>query len=85
MEACPKCDGEMDIHYGLWCPMCDKPETRSLKAIDFFRAAKYIAAHEGYPWSISDPKWYRKVLENVDFPGNDCFVTYYVDAGEIYR
>ena len=30
---CPKCNGEMDIHYGEWCPVCDKPKPPKHKLV----------------------------------------------------
>lgn len=89
MAKCVKCDGVMDIHYGEWCPMCDKPEPEQCPVFDFFRAAKYIAAHEGYSWAQNDSNnWYRRLLAEIEFPGNDCYINWYVDESnesELYN
>jgi len=76
---CPKCGGPMLIHYGFTCPLCDIPQPDTRKIYDFFKIATYIAAHEGYPWGSGNlNSWVRKVLLALDFPGNDCIISYCV-------
>jgi hypothetical protein len=79
-DRCVKCGGIMDIHYGSWCPICDKPEDQTVRVLDFFRVAKYIAAHDGYPYeNDAVDNWYRNVLREIEFPGNDCYIAWWVD------
>jgi len=80
VNTCKKCGLELDIHYGAWCPNCDKPEDKNYRILDFFRVAKYIAQHEKYDYSNSNSNnWYRTVLRQLEFPCNDCYISHYVD------
>lgn len=57
--------------------LCDKPEDiEPMRILCFFKVAKYIATQEGY----SDDRWCRDVLANMNFPGNDCYITWYIST-----
>lgn len=76
MKNCKTCSGKMEMHYVKFCPKCDKPEVNSVRVIDYFRTAYYIAAQEGYNYDNRDPdNWYRTVLGHLEFPGNDCYIS----------
>ena len=77
-KICAKCGGEMHMHYYESCPMCDKPADKNARILDFFKVAEYIAAHEGYSYDRADiDNWHRKVLAELDFPGNDCYIDWF--------
>lgn len=73
---CKKCGCKMEMHYVEFCPKCDKPEDNSVRVIDYFRTAYYIAAQEGYDYNTSNHNnWLRTVLLQMEFPGNDCYIS----------
>ena len=66
----------MEIHYVEFCPMCDKPVDDTVRVLDYYRTAYYIAAQEGYNYSKNDYKnWIRTALNQMEFPGNDCYIS----------
>jgi hypothetical protein len=57
--------------------MCDKPTDQTKRILDFYKVAAYIAAHEGYSWDSNDLRnWPRKVLSQMEYPGNDCYISW---------
>ncbi len=87
MSKCTKCGGKMNMHYSLWCPKCDKPEPETVRVLDYFKVARYISAQEGWPYEDSSIKahrelWVSKVLSQLEFPGNDCYIPWYACEDE---
>ena len=76
MSICKKCGGTLISYYGAVCPLCDKPEETTKRILNFFRIAFYIAAHEKYALNT----WPDKVLRGLEFPGNDCYIEWYIGA-----
>lgn len=88
-EQCKKCGTVLYLHYGAHCWSCDKPEPELKKVFEFFQVAEYIAQKEGYLIE-SDQKsrllgklsgkdvWRREVLKEIEFPGNDCYISWYI-------
>lgn len=70
---CSKCGGPMNMHYGLWCPKCNKPKDENFRVLEAFKVVRYIAAQEGYAYN-----WERQVFDGWEIPSNDCFISWYV-------
>jgi hypothetical protein len=62
----------------------DKPTPTIIPIYDFFEVATYIAFHEGYVWDSPGNRdnWYRDVLSEMEYPGNDCYVTWFVGSDD---
>lgn len=71
MKKCKICGDKKVMHYVEFCPKCDKPKVNTVKVIDYFRTAYYIAGHEGYDYE----PWIRNALTAMEFPGNDCYIS----------
>lgn len=76
---CDICDGELDMHFGLWCPRCDKPIPYQADIYDFFKVARYIAAQEEL-----EKDWEQKILANTEYPGNDSYIEWYIGNTDVY-
>ena len=77
MKKCKNCGTDIEMHYVEFCPMCDKPNDKNYRVLDFFRVAIYIAAHEGYNYTQGHhEKWHNQILKEIEFPRNDCFISW---------
>lgn len=46
--TCEKCNGEIDMYYGPWCPRCDKPQRKTIQHLNLLQAMRHtLAVH--YP------------------------------------
>lgn len=89
--VCAKCHGPL---FRGHCSFHDipKPETRSV--YDMFEVLEYISRQEGYLCNSSTQEdrlaarlagreeWHREVLNEIEFPGNDCHIDYLVSDPE---
>lgn len=74
MDTCNCCGGKVDYYMGPWCPKCDKPDDEVVsRVLNYFKVSTYITAQEGY-----DDEWTNEVLNTIGFPGNDCYIRWWV-------
>lgn len=38
---CEKCGSPLDMHYGKWCPTCEKPEPKIVKVHELFKVMRW--------------------------------------------
>ena len=53
---CGKCGGDMDMYYGKWCPICDKPQTYQKTILNLIRALRHIEFARDLP-EYKDRMW----------------------------
>ena len=44
-DPCPSCSLPLQIHYGLWCPTCEKPEPKPAYTINLIKSLAWLERH----------------------------------------
>ncbi len=42
MGICEKCQGQTEMYGVTWCPRCDKPETKPLRALNIHKCLRHV-------------------------------------------
>lgn len=72
MNKCNTCGGKMEMYYGPWCPVCDKPEIKSISTLNLVQALDHLEA-------IGNPGIKRRVWESLlDYIRNDTYFEYFL-------
>jgi hypothetical protein len=71
MSVCAACGTKKEIHYGEFCPKCDKPVPKVMKVLDWFRCMAHL---ETLRPGIKARLW-DEVMCGYKQVTNDCFVS----------
>lgn len=56
----------------------DKPKIQTVQTLNLIDVARWISTQEGYPETPHHKAWTHRLMSELEIPGNDCYVSYYL-------